>query len=75
MLCRHIRGRVGTKQTHYGVLETGRVKMIDQYEAAELFVIGRASDVILGDKTIDFDDNTAEPPPNLRVMTLAMFEE
>ena len=49
--------------------------MNDQYEAAELFVIGRASDVILGGKTIDFDDNTAEPPPELRVMTLSMFEE
>jgi hypothetical protein len=49
--------------------------MIDKYEAAELFVVGRASDVILGDKTIDFDDNVAEPPPNLRSMTLAMFEE
>ncbi|HXQ69529.1 MAG TPA: hypothetical protein VN844_03550 [Pyrinomonadaceae bacterium] len=49
--------------------------MTDQYEAAELFVIGRASDVILGDKTIEFEDNVAEPPPNLRSMTLAMFEE
>ena len=49
--------------------------MIDKYEAAELFVIGRASEVILGDKITVEDDNTAEPPPNMRFLSLAMFEE
>lgn len=49
--------------------------MIDKYEAAELFDIGRAKDVILGDKIVDEDDNTAEPPPTLRFQSLAMFEE
>lgn len=49
--------------------------MIDKYEAADLVVIGRAQDVILGQKEIDFPDNTSEPPPELRVETLALFEE
>ena len=49
--------------------------MIENYEAAELYVIGRASEVILGDKTIADDDNTVEPPPNMRFLSLAMFEE
>lgn len=49
--------------------------MIDKYEAAELLVIGRAQDVILGIKTKDFPDNASEPPPELRVETLALFDE
>ena len=49
--------------------------MIDKYEAAELLVIGRAQDVILGTKDIDFPDNTTEPPPELQPYSLAMFEE
>lgn len=49
--------------------------MIDKYEAAELLVIGRAQDVILGVKEIDFPDNTSEPPPELQVETLSVFDE
>ena len=49
--------------------------MIDKYEAAELLVIGRAQDVILGVKELDFPDNTSEPPPELQVETLALFDE
>lgn len=49
--------------------------MIDKYEAAELLVIGRAQDVILGTKELDFPDNTSEPPPELFVETLALFDE
>lgn len=49
--------------------------MIDKYEAAELLVVGRASDVILGSKEIDFPDNTSEPPPELQVESLAVFDE
>lgn len=49
--------------------------MIDKYEAAELLVIGRAQDVILGVKEIDFPDNTSEPPPELQVESLSVFDE
>lgn len=49
--------------------------MIDNYEAAELYVIGRASEVILGSKSVIDDDNTAEPPADMRFLLLAMFEE
>jgi len=49
--------------------------MIDKYEAAELLVIGKAQEVILGIKEEEFEDNTSEPPPDLRVKTLALFDE
>ena len=49
--------------------------MIDKYEAAELLDIGRAQDVILGTKEDPFPDNTTEPPAELRVGSLALFEE
>lgn len=49
--------------------------MIDKYEAAELFVIGRAKDVILGAKIVDDDDNTTGNPPELREEFLASFDE
>lgn len=49
--------------------------MIDKYEAAELFVIGRAKDVILGEKIVDQEDNTTGTPPDLREEPLALFEE
>ena len=49
--------------------------MIDKYEAAELLVVGRAQDVILGTKDIDWPDSTTQPPPELQVETLAVFEE
>lgn len=49
--------------------------MIDKYEAAELLEVGRAQDVILGIKEIDFPDNTSEPPPELQVETLSAFDE
>jgi hypothetical protein len=49
--------------------------MIDKYEAAELLVVGRAQDVILGEKVFEQIDNVAEPPPNKRDTPLALFEE
>lgn len=49
--------------------------MIDKYEAAELLVVGRAQDVILGIKEIDFPDNTTEPPPEFQVESLSVFDE
>jgi|GEM_PF-1475619 len=49
--------------------------MIDKYEAAELLEIGRAHDVIRGIKEFSRPDTTSEPPPDLDVESLALFEE
>jgi hypothetical protein len=49
--------------------------MIDKYEAAELLVVGRAQDVILGIKEVAWPDNTTEPPPELQVESLSVFDE
>jgi len=49
--------------------------MIDKYEAAELLVVGRAQDVILGTKDIDVLDNRSDPPPDFQDSPLAYFEE
>jgi hypothetical protein len=49
--------------------------MIDKYEAAEMLVIGRAQDVILGIKEIDWPDSTTQPPRELQVETLSVFDE
>jgi hypothetical protein len=57
------------------VLSTGEFKMIDKYEAAELLVVGRAQDVILGTKDIDVLDNRSDPPPDFQDSPLAYFEE
>jgi hypothetical protein len=49
--------------------------MIDKYEAAELLVVGRAQDVILGIKDLDHLDNRSDPPLDFQDTPLALFEE
>lgn len=49
--------------------------MIDKYEAAELLVVGRAQDVILGIKDNAVLDNRSDPPPDFQDTSLAVFEE
>ena len=49
--------------------------MIDKYEAAEVLVIGRAQDVILGIKDVSFDDNRPALPLNKQDSTPALFDE
>lgn len=50
--------------------------MIDKYEAAEVLIVGRAQDVILGEKDIDVDDNRPGGLPFTKQDTpLAVFEE
>jgi hypothetical protein len=49
--------------------------MIDKYEAAELFEVGRAQDVILGVKELYVSDNRLEPPFDYRDTELGLFEE
>jgi hypothetical protein len=49
--------------------------MTDKYEAAEVLVIGRAQDVILGIKDKDFDDNRIDPDRIHQDSTLALFDE
>ena len=45
------------------------------YEAAELFVIGRAQDVILGLKELIEEDNRVDPDVFHQDTSLAVFEE
>ena len=45
------------------------------YEAAEVLVIGRAQDVILGIKDLQVDDNRPDPPELYQDTSLALFEE
>lgn len=49
--------------------------MTDKYEAAELLVVGRAQDVILGIKDNSVLDNRSDPPPDFQDTPLAFFEE
>jgi len=50
--------------------------MIDKYEAAELLVVGRAQDVILGEKDVRIDDNRPGGLPlDYQDTPLAVFEE
>lgn len=45
------------------------------YEAAEVIVIGRAQDVILGIKTDPEDDNRVDPDAHHIDAFLALFDE
>jgi hypothetical protein len=45
------------------------------YEAAEVLVIGRAQDVILGVKTLLEDDNRPDPDIFHQDTALALFDE
>jgi hypothetical protein len=45
------------------------------YEAAEMLVIGRAQDVILGIKDIPVEDNRVDPDTLNQDSTLALFDE
>jgi hypothetical protein len=49
--------------------------MIDKYEAAEVLVIGRAQDVILGTKDIDSLDNRPALPTTKQDSPPALFDE
>jgi len=49
--------------------------MTDNYEAAEVLVIGRAQDVILGVKEIKVLDNRPDPDTFHQDSTPALFEE
>jgi hypothetical protein len=50
--------------------------MTDKYEAAEVLVIGRAQDVILGIKDLDdIDSRTNDPDVFHQDRPLAFFEE
>lgn len=45
------------------------------YEAAEMLVIGRAQDVILGIKDTPVEDNRVDPDVLHQDSTLALFDE
>jgi hypothetical protein len=45
------------------------------YEAAEVIVVGRAQDVILGTKEIPVDDNRVDPDTFHQDSSLALFDE
>jgi len=49
--------------------------MIDKYEAAELLVVGRAQDVILGVKDLITLDNRQVSPFDRQDSTPALFDE
>ncbi|HEV2836984.1 MAG TPA: hypothetical protein VGW58_16815 [Pyrinomonadaceae bacterium] len=46
-----------------------------KYEAAEVIVVGRAQDVILGIKTEPFEDNRVDPDTLHIDSFLALFDE
>lgn len=48
---------------------------MNKYEAAEMIVVGAATDTILGEKTLDRMDNISSGDPFLREDELAMFDE
>jgi hypothetical protein len=58
---------------HRKVPKTGELKMT--YEAAEVIVVGKAQDVILGVKDIPDDDNRVDPDTLHIDSTLALFDE
>jgi hypothetical protein len=49
--------------------------MFDKYEAAEVLVLGRAQDVILGEKDFIADDNRPVLPLNKQDTSPALFDE
>ncbi len=49
--------------------------MIEKYEAAEVIVVGRAQDVILGIKDKLEDDNRVDPDTLHQDTSLALFDE
>jgi hypothetical protein len=49
--------------------------MTDKYEAAEVLVIGRAHDVILGKKDFPIEDNRVDPDTLNQDTSLALFDE
>lgn len=49
--------------------------MTDKYEAAEVLDIGRAQDVILGEKDFSAFDNRPVLPIDMRDTPLALFDE
>jgi len=49
--------------------------MFEKYEAAEVLVIGKAQEVILGVKNIIEDDNRVDPDTFHQDSSLALFDE
>ena len=49
--------------------------MIDKYEAAEVLVVGRAQDVILGEKDFIAADNRPVLPLDRQDTSPALFDE
>jgi len=49
--------------------------MIDKYEAAEVLVVGRAQDVILGEKDNIATDNRPVLPFDMQDTPVALFDE
>jgi hypothetical protein len=49
--------------------------MTKKYEAAEVLVIGRAQDVILGIKDFPVEDNRVDPDTLHQDTSLALFDE
>lgn len=52
-----------------------RQQMIDKYEAAEVVVVGRAQDVILGEKDITLIDNRPVLPFTMQDSPVSLFDE
>jgi hypothetical protein len=49
--------------------------MIEKYEAAEVLVVGRAQDVILGLKDSPIEDNRVDPDTFRQDSSPALFDE
>ena len=45
------------------------------YEAAEVLIVGRAQDMILGTKDIPFEDTRVDPDKLNQDSSLALFDE
>jgi hypothetical protein len=63
------------KQQRHRKVQTRRTKMTDKYEAAEMFVVGRAQDIILGIKDKEVMDNRNDPDTLHQDTALALFDE
>ena len=62
------------RKMHFKVPYLGETKM-NNYEAAEMLVVGAASETILGEKVLIQMDNISSGDPFLREEELHMFDE
>ncbi len=49
--------------------------MYNEYEASEIVEVGKAEEMILGDKQDPFADTTSDPPIYLRPVSFADYDE